>query len=431
MRTAMLCLLLSGCTGDGVVNTDGTDTEPSSGDTEQDTETDTGEPSADDTGVQPSATVGSLTVVVDEGACADGLYLSMTRVVYEGSYFAYEEQFSVPFTDCSATISTTAILPDDGEMTEVASALDDLQWAIYLPAIFTAADASIELPIEQSPIHDLGDSKDTAAEQDDVGALSGGLAYVGISDVLPTYVEGELNSIAQSMGLSTGWQLFAHEPGKTSFNLMDESDDDVISVTDTAITFAMSTNLSPADSNTITIGGVETGRADGESYSVGLLPYRWAESDASATAYAELYFAADGTEDWLLQVNGNPDEDHYIPAAQVLVDDEFDSCCQKDIPVAVEIPVVYTDENGDGLYTYGEEVLGGLCKDDYMVILLQQPPPTHLWAAEWYHAQGSLPGWTGRYGSDSKWWKSLNAEDYQLLNLEGDCQISDSWIPSE
>jgi hypothetical protein len=430
LAVVLLCAL-TGCTGTSTTTPSETDADTDTdadADADADADTDTG---SEDTNTTPS--VGSITVRVDEGDCRDGLYLSLTRVTFGGTvslsnqtmtYYNYEEQATnIAFTDCEATVSTAVIAPDSADLKTISADLGTLAWALYLPTVYEYTGATAELSLLESPLH----SVDTTAEDYDEDALfdglSGGLSYVGISDTVIAYIEGEGSSIADAMEIQPGWSLFTREVGDTAFELLQSGDDTVISISDTALSFDVTTNLDSNDS--VTLGGSSTGRT-GTDYEVGLRPYPWLVGEDTSSAHDDVTFLADGNTDWLLNITGVPPAEHYVPAEHVEDLDGFDSCCQQDITVAVEVPITYFDD-GDGALTMSDTVSSGACFDSYMVVLLHFAHPTHLWAAEWYHNLGRVPGWRARYGEEGLWWKTLSADDYELLTLKTSCEITSGW----
>ncbi len=433
--SVVLMLSLLGCTGSSATTTTESDADTdtdtdSDADTDADTDIDTG-----DTGSADSS-VSSITIRVDDGVCRDGLYLSLTRVTFGGTaslnnqtltYYNYEEQATnIAFTDCEATVSTAVIAPDSELLSTISSDLGSLSWVLYLPAIYEYTGASKEMTMLESPLHTIDTEADDFSEDDLFGGLSGGLSYVGISDTVIAYIEGEGSSIADAMEIEAGWSLFSREASSTAFELLKSGDDTVISISDTALSFDVTTNLDSNDS--ITIGGSETGRTDALDYDVGLRPYPWLSGEGTGDSHTELTFIADGEDDWLLNVTGVPSADHYVPAEHVEDINGFDSCCQQDIAVAVEVPTAYFDDDGDEQLTFADAVDGGICSDDYMVVLLHFAHPTHLWAAEWYHNLEGVPGWRARYGEEGLWWKSLDEDSYELLNIDPqDCMITSGW----
>ena len=123
-----------------------------------------------------------------------------------------------------------------------------------------------------------------------------------------------------------------------------------------------------------------------------------------------------------------PDADHYVISEYVDDVSGFDSCCQHDIAVGVEVPQVYLDEDGDGELTTADAVDGGACRDVYLIMLLHFPHPTHLWAAEWYHnLSEEEPGWTAVYGAEGTWWQDLDEDDYESLKLDYSCEYTSGW----
>ena len=204
-------------------------------------------------------------------------------------------------------------------------------------------------------------------------------------------------------------------------------------------------NLETANDNEITIGGVDKSgqihSSDADHwYDIGLRPYPWLTRDSISDAHADFTFLTEDPKtdkiqtevDWSLTVRGIPDADHYVPAEGIESISAFDSCCQQDITVAIEVPVVYNADDQDAL-SFADDIEGGMCyyaSDNHMVLLLHYPLPTHLWAAEWYQNIGEKPGWRGRYGLEGEWWKNLNEDQYFNLNLgetKRDCDITTSW----
>jgi len=417
----LACGVAWSCDGDAIIPNDPNEAQDSLYETPDDATTQTTTSTDDETSEVVAKRI-KVTLAKDE--CDGTQYLSLMRVQFMGEYFDYVEDVAVvPFSDCSATISFDEIAPKKAELTEIASALDGLMWAMYLPSIYQDVGATLIQTLDESINH-----IDVIDEKHSVSSLGDGLAYVGISDVLPVYIEGELNSIAESMDLSTGWQLFSRELDTGEFLRLDEDDIRVNNIGET-LSFSMTRNIyDPAQENILLEG--TTDRID-EGLNVGLRHQAWLSGDENGLAHSSHTFSMDNMAGhWSLEISGVPESDHYLPPQHITDMADFDSCCQQEVQVAVEVPVVYSDD-GDGEFTFMDEVDGGVCKDDLMVLVLHFPPPTHIWAAEWFYINEEYPGWVARYGEEGKWWKVLHTKHYDLLNADLDCQITTDWMETD
>jgi hypothetical protein len=233
--------------------------------------------------------------------------------------------------------------------------------------------------------------------------------------------------VLQDLGLRLGWNVMLYSNNQMSTE--PQLNDDV--------TITLETLNLYSRYDTITVNG--SPRRTEQNYDIGFRPYGWmlvddlAFQNTSSATFTGFEFDLEENTSFSLSLTGAPPTDHYIPVEKPENDiADFESCCQGEIPRAVELPVAYLMENdADNAFTFVDEPDGGICNDSRYILMIHNPYPTHLWLAQWYLINDEDPGWYVRYGSQEEWWKDFSRDDYgdSLLNIDAvSCNVYPSWV---
>ncbi len=312
--TALLALLLAGC------DTAEDDTAPPDTDTDTDVDTD-GDVDAD------------LIFEIEGGIDSTVLTLNWFSPGPDEPAFDHPPLAALMVT--SATQGVSVADPPSTDLVELNPTLwPRFQVAMYLPGLHEDLDAD--------------------RHHDEIEY------WVGVGQVIPTWVAGIIPAEFSKMGLVEGWNAVL--PGPSGFG----TDATLYPVTGIPLAANLWANLP------LTIGGGL--EIEGDPSQMGFVALDMDDWSSVAESYPI-------TDPWSITVEERPPEDSVAWDVET------------GVGTGVVWPFVFTDEDASGGYNWGDHVAGMICDDDELVMLAWAEPTTDLLAARYTDLLVGYTGW--------------------------------------
>lgn len=194
------------------------------------------------------------------------------------------------------------------------------------------------------------------------GAINGDETVVGLSHTWLVYATGTIGADYATQGLITGWNAGTFDADPATY------------VGPFGVQLAA--DLTTVD--TLEIGG--TFAASTSDTRLALVP----NVVAGGGTVADLLYDEATSDTWTVTVDGIPADDHFEAEAGY------------SNAVALETPLVYTDDDADGGYTLGDTITAYACTDDGYLQVGYLPPPHSVASAMVLSQSGLKPGWFGK-----------------------------------
>lgn len=371
MRIHPLLLLLA-CNNDKAGETGAPD------DTGVPQDTDTGEPVDTDTGPGPDTDTDTDTESGDSRPTGDatlgfalsgdweGTTLTLTWFDPTAGYaWSYGDQIASEAVSAE-TVEVDVTAPSTDALIELdPENAPGMLVALYAPALHVDAD---------------GD-----------GELSGDETYLGVGQIWPVWVEGDIPSAWSSAGVLEGWNALSYAAEGEPPTAGDAS------------AIPLDAGFTLAES--VTVGGTWEG-GDTDGVRLVLFP----GTVLAGGSVDEVLYNEPLSDPWEISLAGEPPEDHFASM------DGYSGS------LALELPYTFADNDGNEELSWGDETLYFACYGDAAVGVAWLPPPADLQAGYLMASAGLSPGWAALAVSGSGF-TAVPEDERGALNLSDACGV--------
>ena len=321
------------------------------------------------------------------------------------------------------------MLLEDGEQVEIG-----VQWAFYYPTTFVQQSVECQtlsltetntqkVSCESTYSTPLTPDPDPSQNVVDAAVVSGDIYDWG-SDVLPVYVQGDVQGAFGDLGFELGWNLAKFTDGEIvlveSLGDLDQLEQIVLD----------NRNFLPRYQ--INGRGSISAEADfGDLYSIDLISSQWFNGVTTVETGVSMYIQ-DSDVSWSFEIWGSPESNQFFGLSEV--------------DVAAFVPIVFSgqpSQYSNGAPVQGDDIqstdtrLGAVCKDSSTLaftFLREARRPSDVY---WYSLMGINPGWYAQYGThgDASTWRMVientdfaNPYNYVSLSIGNSCQVPSSWL---
>jgi len=367
------------------------------------------------------------------------LPLSSAEIEYSQTEGLNDCIFSIALPEPNIDELTEVTLMENGEEVSLG-----VQWAFYYPATFVqeVVDCqTLTLSENNSAKVSCVSSYDTPLTPDPTTEVSNAAVVAGDiydwgSDVLPVYVQGDIQGAFGDLGFERGWNLAQFAQGEM---VLVEPIDRLNQLKQVVFD-----NRGFLPRYKVNGRGSISAEADfGEEFSVDLLPAHWLISDTTVETGVSMY-VQDSEVSWSIEVWGHPNTEQFF-GLSVPMDSPYYQQWKSEVDVAVFVPLVFSgvpSMYNSGVPEPGDDIdvtdvrLGAVCKDSSTLaftFLREAKRPSEVY---WYSLMGNNPGWYAQYGTDgdpSTWRMVLENTDisssytYMSLAIGNSCQVPEGW----
>ncbi len=331
------------------------------------------------------------------------------------------------------------MLQEEGEQTPIG-----VQWAFYYPATFVHQDVDCQTPsLTETNTQKVSciSTYTTPLTQEpegmavDAPVISGDLYDWG-SDVLPVYVQGDIQGAFGDLGFELGWNLAQFSEGEIvlvePMGALDQLQQIII---DNRV-FLPRYNINSR--------GSTSAEADfGNTYSIDLMPAHWLNGVTTVETGVSMYIQ-DSAVSWSFEVWGIPETTQFF-GASFPSDNPIYEQWGSSVDVAAFVPLVFGGEPSSyssGVPVQGDDLsatdprLGAVCKDSATLAFTFWREARRPSEVYWYSLMGLAPGWYAQYGTNgdpSTWRMVLENTDaatpynYVSLAIGNSCQVPAGW----
>ncbi len=352
--------------------------------------------------------------------------------------------------DC--IFSITLPTPSDEDLQEVLLTEEGgqdsigVQWAFYYPATFVHSTVDCQTlnltesntqkvscaTTQQTP---LTPDLDPALDIQDASVVAGDLYDWG-SDVLPVYVQGDIQGAFGDLGFRLGWNLARFSQGEMvlvePIGALDQLEQIVIDNRNFLPRYQINGR-----------GSISAEAEFGDEYSIDLLPAQWFNGVTSVDSGVSMY-VQDSAVSWSIEIWGEPQPEQFF-GLSFPSDSPFYEQWNSEVDVAAFVPIVFNgapSQYSSGVPVQGDDIqstdvrFGGVCKDSSTLAftyLREARRPSEVY---WYSLMGQNPGWYAQYGThgDASTWRSVieNSDasspyTYVSLSIGNSCQVPEAW----
>ena len=334
------------------------------------------------------------------------------------------------------------MLLENGEQVEIG-----VQWAFYYPTTFVQQSVECEtllltesntqkVSCESTYSTPLTPNPDPSQEVVDASVVVGDIYDWG-SDVLPVYVQGNVQGAFGDLGFELGWNLAKFTDGEI---VLVESLGDLDQLAQIVLD---NQNFLPRYQ--INGRGSISVEADfGGSYSIDLMSSQWFNGVTTVETGVSMYIQ-DTSLSWSLEIWGSPENDQFF-GFSFPSNSPFYEQWGSEVDVAAFVPIVFSgmpSQYSNGAPVQGDEIqstdarLGAVCKDSSTLAFTFLREPRRPSDVYWYSLMGRNPGWYAQYGThgDTSSWRMVientdlaNPYNYVSLSIGNSCQVPSSWL---
>ena len=333
-------------------------------------------------------------------------------------------------------------LLEDGEQVEIG-----VQWAFYYPTTFVQQSVDCQtlsltetntqkVSCESTYSTPLTPTPDPSQEVSDAAVVSGDIYDWG-SDVLPVYVQGDVQGAFGDLGFELGWNLARFIDGEIvlvePLGYLDQLEQIVLDNRDFLPRYQINGR-----------GSISAEADFGDSYSIDLISSQWFNGVTTVETGVSMYIQ-DSDVSWSFEIWGAPESDQFF-GLSFPSDSPFYQQWASEVDVAAFVPIVFSgmpSQYSNGAPVQGDDIqstdarLGAVCKDSSTLAFTflresRRPSDVH-----WYSLMGISPGWYAQYGThgDASTWRmvientdSANPYNYVSLSIGNSCQVPSDWL---
>jgi hypothetical protein len=333
-------------------------------------------------------------------------------------------------------------LLEDGEQVEIG-----VQWAFYYPTTFVQQSVDCQtlsltetntqkVSCESTYSTPLTPTPDSSQEVSDAAVVSGDIYDWG-SDVLPVYVQGNVQGAFGDLGFELGWNLAKFIDGEIvlvePLGYLDQLEQIVLDNRDFLPRYQINGR-----------GSISAEADFGDSYSIDLISSQWFNGVTTVETGVSMYIQ-DSDVSWSFEIWGSPESDQFF-GFSFPSDSSFYQQWGSEVDVAAFVPIVFSgmpSQYSNGGPVQGDDIqstddrLGAVCKDSSTLaftFLREARRPSDVY---WYSLMGISPGWYAQYGTqgDASTWRlvientdSANPYNYVSLSIGNSCQVPSDWL---